>query len=350
MAEAIGLSGQGKIRPRPADRVQGSLRFDWLIVALSLWMVGGMHLDAWAHHIVEIETFFTPWHAALYTGFLALAATISGYWIRSLRRGFRWENALPVGYSLSLLGVGLFTIGAVGDMLWHLAFGIEDNIEALLSPTHLLLGFGGALIATGPLRAAWARNESAPSLTSLLPGLLSLSLLLAALTFFTIFANPLSDAELATGARPLLDETAFAAQALGIAAILVQTTIMMGLILLAKKRWRLPFGSVTLILTVSATLTVAVHEDFHLLVIALLTGLAADLMMRYLEADQTSQRSFRLFSLSVPVVYYVLYFATLAIGGEIWWSIHIWAGAIVIAGIAGWLISYAFLPPDPKAW
>jgi hypothetical protein len=26
------------------------LGFDWAVVTLSLWMVAGVHLDAWAHH------------------------------------------------------------------------------------------------------------------------------------------------------------------------------------------------------------------------------------------------------------------------------------------------------------
>ena len=141
----------------------------------------------------------------LYSGFLALAATIGGYWARNLARGYRWESALPVGYRLSLVGVALFSAGAVGDLIWHLAFGIEDNLEALLSPTHLLLGFGGALTITGPLRAAWARSETLSKLTSLLPGLLSLSLLFAALTLFTSFASPLSEAELVAGTRPPIE-------------------------------------------------------------------------------------------------------------------------------------------------
>jgi hypothetical protein len=36
-------------------------------------------------------------------------------------------------------------------------FGIKVDLEALLSPTHLLLAVGGALISTGPLRTALNR-------------------------------------------------------------------------------------------------------------------------------------------------------------------------------------------------
>jgi hypothetical protein len=47
-------------------------------------------------------------------------------------------------------------------MAWHLVFGIETDVAALLSPTHLLLATGAALIVAGPLRAAWLSWASSP--------------------------------------------------------------------------------------------------------------------------------------------------------------------------------------------
>jgi hypothetical protein len=29
-----------------------------------------------------------------------------------------------------------------------------------------------------------------------------------------------------------------------------------------------------------------------------------------------------------------------------WWSVHLWTGAIVLAGLVGWLLSYLILPPQ----
>ena len=66
-------------------------------------------------------------------------------------------------------------IGAVGDMVWHIVFGFEVSVEALLSPTHLLLALGGTLIVTGPVRAAWQRTRSG-GWSSLLPALIALAL------------------------------------------------------------------------------------------------------------------------------------------------------------------------------
>ena len=37
--------------------------------ALSAWLVGGFFLDGWAHtHGKVDQSFFTPWHAVLYSG------------------------------------------------------------------------------------------------------------------------------------------------------------------------------------------------------------------------------------------------------------------------------------------
>jgi hypothetical protein len=53
--------------------------FDWVMAGLGSWLIGGLYLDGWAHiHVPALETFFTPWHAVLYSGYLAGAATLAG--------------------------------------------------------------------------------------------------------------------------------------------------------------------------------------------------------------------------------------------------------------------------------
>lgn len=327
--------------------LQSSPRFDWVVILLGLWMVGGVHLDAWAHHQFEVETFFTPWHGVMYSGFLALAAVLVGAYINNLRRGYDWREAMPAGYGLSLVGAAIFMAGGLGDMFWHSLFGIEVGIEALLSPTHLLLALGAALIVTGPLRAAWVRPaDISQSWISFTPALLSLALLLAELSFFTAYAHPLSETIVATGHRPLSEMQAFNLQGLGISAILLQSAIMMGVILLAVRRWRLPIGGLTLIITVAYGLTVSIHENFFLIPFEILAGFAAEVVYWWLKPSLGRPTAFRWFAFSVPAVFYALYFLTLALTGGLWWSFNLWSGAIFLAGIAGWLLSYAFIPPQ----
>lgn len=297
--------------------------------------------------LARLETFFTPWHAVLYSGFLALAIVLLGAFVRNIRRGAAWREAMPAGYGLSLVGAAIFLLGGIGDMLWHTLFGIEVGVEALLSPTHLLLAYGGALLVTGPLRAAWTRPEDvSQSWIDFTPALLSLALLLAELSFFTAYAHPLSDTMVAMGHRPPADAAVFSLQGSGIGAILLQSAIMMGVILLAIRRWRLPFGGLTLVITVAYGLTVSIHENFFLIPFEILAGLAAEALYWWLKPSLGRPLSFRWFAFGVPAVFYALYFLTLALTGGVWWTVHLWAGAILLSGIAGWLLSYAFLPPQ----
>ncbi len=172
-----------------------SLRFDYGMILLCSWLMGGLYIDGWAHdHIPTLETFFTPWHAILYSGYGACAAFLVVNLVRNHNRGYDWPRALPKSYRLSLLGVIIFGVGGVFDLAWHTAFGIERGFEAALSPSHLTLAVGMGLILTGPLRSAWRRGGEQTDLFSLLPMLLSVIYLLSLLTFFTQdvhpFANP----------------------------------------------------------------------------------------------------------------------------------------------------------------
>ena len=70
----------------------------------------------------------------------------------------------------------------------------------------------------------------------------------------------------------------FLRRALGIASILVQTALQMGLVLLVIMRWDLPFLSLTLVFGLNAALNVSQAQDYdlRLVVTAAFAGLVAD--------------------------------------------------------------------------
>ena len=181
-----------KSRPATCD---ASPRFNWAMAVLSTVLVGGFYLDLWAHaHGRTDNTFFTPWHAVLYSMLAAVGIFLSIAAWRTWHRGAPWWESLPAGYGLSLIGVALFALGGVADLAWHLLFGVEFSVDALLSPTHLVLAGAGILIVTGPLRAAWrdpARGTHA--WLARIPAVLSLALALSIFTGFTQFVHPLVD-------------------------------------------------------------------------------------------------------------------------------------------------------------
>jgi hypothetical protein len=98
----------------------GSIDFDWAFLVPCTWLMVGVTLDGWVHnHIPALETFFTPWHGVLYSGYLAIAVFLLAALVRNHARGYSWLQALPMGYDLSLLGVGIFAIAGGLDLLWH---------------------------------------------------------------------------------------------------------------------------------------------------------------------------------------------------------------------------------------
>ncbi|MAG35804.1 MAG: hypothetical protein CL878_06120 [Dehalococcoidia bacterium] len=601
---------------RRSGWLAGGLRFDWVMIVLCTWGVGGVFLDGWAHNHGRVdESFFTSWHAVLYSAFLAIAALCVFVLVGNLRRGLSWRRALPAGYWLTLVGVGVFGIGGLGDMVWHIVFGIEEDVEALLSPTHLTLALGGLLVLGGPLRTAWQRTAPVHGWLGWLPPLLSLTFMLSILTFMTQFAHPLvnpwatfeelrsearseiyvmnadgsgqtrltmrprvsslaptwspdgsrlafvswrdgdfevhvMDAEgdnltrlsqsdvleglpawspdwtrlafvsrrdgndeiyvmqadgsiprrltennvrdfspawspdgnrlafssqrdgnrdiyvmQADGSRPsrltshnasdgapawspdgskiafvshrdgndeiyvmqadgtsqtrLTHNDAFdgwpswsadgtkltfesardgdreiyamhadgsdvrrlsqnpgvadtfpawspdgnriafsaraasfsgldedqATQALGIAGILLQATLLIGAVLVLIQRWQPPLGSFTILFAVNAALLSSQHDHYWVIPVAVVAGLATDALFRVLEPLPARLGVLRLFAFVVPAVFYGLYFAGLFLTNEIRWTVHLWTGAIVLAGFAGLLLSYVFVSP-----
>ena len=351
---ATRTAGESRASPQTKEGQSVSrLSFDWLILGLSLWLIAGAALDGWAHtHIARLETFFTPWHAVLYSGFLAVATGLTWTVVRNHSRGSLWTQAIPAGYELSVLGVVIFAVSGVGDMIWHLLFGIEKSIEALLSPTHLGLALGSALIVSGPLRAAWRRPDDGTTQRwrQLGPAILSLALLFSVFTYFTEYAHPFVyrwPLSHPVASSPLT----FWGPALGVEGILLQSGILMGVVLFALRRWQLPLGTWTLVFTLDAlVMTAFSYGPLYGLPVALLGGAATDVLLKVLAPSEQRQGELRLFAFAVPSMLYLLYFLSLQVLGRlvhasVTWSIHLWLGSTFLAGIVGLLLSYAMFPP-----
>ncbi|HBY99416.1 MAG TPA: hypothetical protein DEP84_36675 [Chloroflexi bacterium] len=225
-------------------------------------------------------------------------------------------------------------------MVWHGIFGIERNVEALLSPTHLLEALGMWAMVSGPMRTAWKRSDLsiANNWMAMGPMLLSLMATMSGFMFMTQFAHPIHTP------HALLSS---ADAALGVAAVLLQATILTGIVLLAVRRWTtLPFGSFTLVFTLNALAMATQHDHYALVPPAALAGLVADLLLRLTKPSVAQPVAFRLFAIGVPVVYYLFYFLALEITAGLRWTITLWGGAIVLAGIAGGLMSYLLVLPS----
>jgi hypothetical protein len=308
VARATGTPGRGPHAGR---------RFHFVTMVLALCLISGVFIDGWAHINVAStkETLFTPWHGVLYSGFAATAVWMILPAVRGRRRGLL--QSIPYGYGLGVVGLVLFLLGGLGDAIWHTLLGIETGIDALLSPTHLLLLTGGLLALTSPLRAAWVEVDTdSPSLLELLPALLSLTLTTTISAFFLGYAWHVPDPTPSLPVPPAaLDETApghFAAEravSYGIISRIVTTILLLGPVLFAVRRWRLPFGTVTILFTTVTGFMYVLLSDRTPPLLALTTvvaGLAADLLLRWLDVSADRPITVCVVGALVPIVLWSL--------------------------------------------
>ena len=77
-----------------------------------------------------------------------------------------------------------------------------------------------------------------------------------------------------------------------------------------------------------------------------MTGSLLDLLYKGLKPGAAGKAAVRLFAFAVPVVSNGIYFLGLFAIKGIAWSVHLWMGSIVMAGIVGLLLSYVLVPPQ----
>ena len=348
------LSRMADVEPRP----QVARRAHMVTMLLGLWTMFGVFLDGWAHSTIidTLEGFFTPWHAVLYSGFTAVAVWVSYQATRFQAKGSFDAAKIPTGYGLALIGVAIFGANAVGDAIWHTVFGVEEGAESLLSPTHLGLFVGMSLILTAPLRAAWHSDTvSAPSFRSFLPGLLSLALTTAGIAFFLMYLSPLNEqwarADWQAWAGRVGEDMIKTTQEHGVGGILASTVILLAPLLVALRRWELPFGSVTFVATIVGVGLIAMEGFIGVALVLsyVLGGLAADAAARRLRPGPDNVIGFRVFAAAVPAFVWSLYFGVMQVAYGVGWVVEFWAGAIVLSSIVGFALAYVMtLPAAPR--
>jgi len=329
---------------------------DLITLLLSSWLIGGVFLDGWAHNTrPQLETFFTPWHAVFYSGFAAVAVWVCrSVWIR---------RGVPAGYGPALAGLVIFLLSGAGDMSWHLAFGIEQGIAALLSPTHLGLFSGAFLIVTAPLRSQWADPDPAPgrgrraALGHLLPAVGSVTLAGSLCTFMFMYLHPMYDNIVSVAHLTFLDQAFTTAQsdhvkylniAVGVSGFIVSTVLLFTPLLFLLRRWRLPASAAVVVLGLPPLLVQALTDfrDIGLAELGLIGAAAVAVLLRLLDPTPAALGRLRVFFATAPALFWGIYFGGIALHDHgLGWKAEVWGGALVWSGLAMLALTLLMWPP-----
>jgi hypothetical protein len=342
---------QPLVQQRAAPR---NIVLDYAVGICGVWISGGFFLDAWAHGHVPVESFFTPYHAVFYSGMLALALVIAVYALYRRSQGYAWANCVPRCYRLPLLGVPIFVLAGIGDMLWHRLLGIEEGVDALLSPTHQVLGLGIFFLSSAPIRSVLADRPHATTLARQMPLVLGLATWLILAHFGTAYAFDPGAGR--TNAPPpivpfnsnYLTSLAIGYYkiATGVLIVIFQSTLITGFALWLVSRIHPCPGMLTLLYVIgNAPAAAAFTNQTPLLTItvvqSLLTGLLADaLIVRYdPHPSPVKMEAFRWFAVAVPMAYIGVYLAGTAVADRLWWDWNIALGSWIWAGVCGFALS-----------
>ena len=335
-----------------------SLVLDYAVGVCGVWIAAGFILDAWAHGHVPIESFFTPYHAVFYTGMLALVLAIAVFLARKRNEGYEWPNAFPRTYRLALLGVPIFVLGGVGDMAWHRMLGLEEGVDALLSPTHQILGLGMFFLASGPIRSVLADRAYSTTLVRQLPLALGLATWLLLAHFGTAYAfdpgagRPNAPPSISPFAPTYLTALSIGYYkiATGVLIVIFQSTLITGFVLWLVSRIHPRLGMVTIFLLIgNVPAAAAFTNQSPLLAVAiaqsLLTGVFADLFIARYDPHPPPGKAalFQTFAIAVPLAYIGVYLLATLLSEHVWWDWNVALGSWIWSGVCGFALSLLIL-------
>ena len=326
-----------------------------------IWLVIGLFIDGYAHaEIIETETedFFTPWHAIFYSGFMFTASVIG--WITARRSApGPVRDWLPPGYGWAAIGVGVFAVGGLGDGIWHTVFGVENGIDALLSPTHLLLFTGMVLILTAPLRSFWldpsrgsiaadgGRTSARPSWSDVGGAIASIAIATALVCFFFTYAFGIGEYDNHEVPFDPITEVNVEAVELGLSTGYVATMILAVPLLGLLRRTDLPTGGVVVVWTVPVILqNLAFGENLGTATLsAIAGGVVVEVAMRVLRRRLARRQAIiASVGLGTGALWSVWMMATHATEG-VRWPPELWTGQIIMSTVIALGLGLLAMPP-----
>jgi hypothetical protein len=360
-------------------------REDMITMAIGIWPITAMFFDGRGHNNkTGQESFFSLAHLFLYAGL-----TVLGIWIGVLvtrYQGLQFRKTLmpdlkliPVGYGVAILGLITLAIGGPTDFAWHSAYGFEVGVDAIYSPPHLALFFGGLLVCSTGIRSMWAKQDIVMDFKRYLPVTVSTTLFIGVSGFITMYLSafmtnvtPTSDfvrdyqthfkddftdqtISLNAGLTGYGDDQwpfYYYSASHGMASMIVTTLVLLGPILLNLRRWSVPFGATTAIFTGYGLLVniMTSYRDIVLIIPLIVTGLAIDVLARQLGGKREDGRltlgAVRTIGPVAALILWVSYYSVLALDKGIGWEPTLWVGALIIGTMTGFAVAFLVAPPS----
>ncbi len=271
-------------------------------------------------------------------------------------------DAIPTGYGLAVVGLGVFAVGGIGDGIWHTVFGIETSIDALLSPTHLVMLTGILMSVTAPIRAYWRVTDVdiAGRLGSFLPVAISTALVATAAAFFFMYANGLANWPITRPYTPYTDDLLAAH---GVLSTLVTTIILLGPVFVLLRRWVTPFGTFTLLFAIvgAAMAALDAFELWWQVIAPVVAGLVTDAIVARsaTTADDSADDhaagradrrwTIRVIALVVPLVLWSVSTLVIHLAWSVRWPPELWIGQIVLAMMVAYGMALLTAPEPAPA-
>ncbi len=327
----------------------------WGLVAAATVLVAGVFIDGNAHSTLdEIESFFTVPHAIVFAGYLACAAVV----VQAIRHRLDGTTglwgAVPDGWIGAVWGLGLFGAGFVGDGIWHTVFGIEADIDALLSPTHLLMLAGGLAVFAAPVLSQWHDPTSGATWRSLAPTVASITLIVSSISFFLVWTWPLATGvvtdgflDYASDNLAVRDDLIDFGQITGLAGYAIFGVVLVAPLLLLAKRWLLPPGAIAVIVVVPWLAMVFAFDtpSATARLSSVVAGAAvAEWMSARLWRDRHPER-WRIIAPALVATAWTTDMVVLAFRWGIGWEAEFVGGAIVLSALMVFGIALLAFPP-----
>jgi hypothetical protein len=325
---------------------QSTLPEDAIYALLGLVVVAAVHADGRAHILGLPDSFFSPWHAFLYGGLALMILWLAIMSRRAARRAAERRFAVvPTGYGPAAVGAGVFAVGGVADMIWHLIFGVEFGIDALLSPSHLLLFIGGALLLSGPLLAF--RRRPTAGIPARIPALLALlgitGVAAFALSFLSAFFTeaptiPLSHEPEGTEAHVVSEGLASA----GLGSFIITSLVLVvpSVLLLRTRAW-FP-GAFTVLVTAISVMASSLtgFRNLETVAAAFVSAALLDIAVVALR-HRASERTIELMvAAGLPLLLWSGQLIVIAARYGLGWSAAMSSGVVLVSALVSFVIVF----------